>query len=261
VIRRSHLWENAQALSCEKHMEEEIDIQLIAKSIPCIYVNLSKIISIMVCMHSFHTTYQNQLETFLQVSTKKFSQKATVSSSNPRKRTKATKNSGRVDVAETGHLETWFPGDRDHIKIYLLEYNKIIINSPKNLKLSWLKDEKLHDVRKMLKHPKLAKFLNLTRNFFTNLSIGREKMISHVKGLYMEITPAVRKVVVGLNFIGVKAGKGNVVALEDFNKIQFFKSCLRNPHVAMRGFNVRGLAMNPRITAFVIVLLLTPRGH
>jgi len=36
---------------------------------------------------------------------------------------------------------------------------------------------------------------------------------------------------------------------------------LRNPHAAMRGFNVGGLGMNPMIIVFVIVWLLTSRGH
>jgi len=148
-----------------------------------------------------------------------------------------------------------------------LEYSRKIINNPKYLRLSHLKDEKLHEVNKMWKHKKLEKFLNLSGNFytdlvkvfFTNLSIHWEKMISHVKGVYMEITPALWKAVVGLKPTGVKVGKGNVVTLEDFYKNQFFKSCLRNPHVVMKGFNVARLAMNPRIIAFVIVWLLTPK--
>jgi len=56
-------------------------------------------------------------------------------------------------------------------------------------------------------------------------------------------------------------GKGNIVALENFNKVTFFRSCLRNPRVAMKGFHVGGLVMNPSIIAFIIVCIITPRGH
>ena len=56
-------------------------------------------------------------------------------------------------------------------------------------------------------------------------------------------------------------GKENIATLENFNKIHFFKSYLRNPHATMKGFHVSGLAMNPRITAFIIVWIITPRGH
>jgi len=60
---------------------------------------------------------------------------------------------------------------------------------------------------------------------------------------------------------GLKIGKGNIEALEDYNKITFYRSCLRNQRGIMRGFNVGGLAMNPRIIVFIIVWIMTPRGH
>ena len=48
-------------------------------------------------------------------------------------------------------------------------------------------------------------------------------MVPYVKGVHMETTPTVWKLVAGLKPTSVKVGKGNFVALEDFNKIQFFK--------------------------------------
>jgi len=51
------------------------------------------------------------------------------------------------------------------------------------------------------------------------------------------------------------------MTLENFNKVQPLRSYSRNPRAAIRGFHVGGLVMNPRITTFVIVWLITPRGH
>jgi len=55
----------------------------------------------------------------------------------------------------------------------------------------------------------------------------------------MEITSALWKSIARLKPTGVKIGKGNTIALENFNKVQFFKRCSRNPNAAMRGFHVR----------------------
>jgi len=60
---------------------------------------------------------------------------------------------------------------------------------------------------------------------------------------------------------GLKIGKGNIEALEDYNKITFYRSCLRDHRGIMRGFNVGGLVMNQRIIAFILVWIMTPRGH
>jgi len=67
--------------------------------------------------------------------------------------------------------------------------------------------------------------------------------------------------VAGLKCEGMKIGKGNIEALVDYNKITFYRSCLRDQRGIMRQFNVGGLAMNPRIIAFIIVWIMTPRGH
>jgi len=70
---------------------------------------------------------------------------------------------------------------------------------------------KILEVRKLLKHQKLEKFLNLIGNFypdlvkvfFTNLEIDGDKMTSHVKGVYMDITLAVWKIIVEIKPSGV----------------------------------------------------------
>ena len=50
-------------------------------------------------------------------------------------------------------------------------------------------------------------------------------------------------------------------SLEGFNKVEFFRSCLRNPHAMVRGYPVGGLYMNPRILAFIVVWQLILRGY
>jgi len=54
--------------------------------------------------------------------------------------------------------------------------------------------------------------------------------------------------------------KGNTASLEGFNKVEFFKSFLRNPH-ATRDYPVGGLSMNPKILASIVVWQLIPRGY
>ena len=58
----------------------------------------------------------------------------------------------------------------------------------------------------------------------------------------------------------ILVGTSNIVGLEDFNKVQFFKSCLRNPNTESRSYYVGGLVVTPRILAFIVIWLLTPRG-
>jgi len=69
----------------------------------------------------------------------------------------------------------------------------------------------------------------------------------------MEITFLVWIVVAELKNIGRTVGKGNTSSLKDYNKNQLFRSCLRNPHAAMRGFHVEGLSMNAKILAFLVL--------
>jgi len=50
------------------------------------------------------------------------------------------------------------------------------------------------------------------------------------------------------------------VGLEEFNKVQFFKSCVRNHNTESRNYSVGGLAITPHILAFIVIWLLIPRG-
>jgi len=79
------------------------------------------------------------------------------SSSNPNKRTKraCVKNVEPVDNIETGYLERWFSRNQESIEDYYLEYSRKEIISQKFTMMEWLKEEKLDEVRDLLKHHKL----------------------------------------------------------------------------------------------------------
>jgi len=195
------------------------------------------------------------------------------SPSNPRKRTKEAVSAGR-HIDTWGHLEGWFANVRGKrteasINTYLTTVSQKVINTPKHVSLDWLKSEELLDVAESLEFQGLEKFLGLTGNiypdltkvFFTNLKVKGDKFESRVKGVIMDITPEVWETVTGLKCDGLKLGKGTIEGLEEYNKITFYRSCLRNPQVAGKGFQVGGLVVYPRILAFIIVWILTPRGH
>ena len=71
-----------------------------------------------------------------------------------------------------------------------------MINNPKVVCFDWLKIQKLDNVRRLLKDQSLRKFLELKGNiypdlirvFYTNLKFEGNNLVSHVKGVEMEIT-------------------------------------------------------------------------
>jgi len=97
--------------------------------------------------------------------------------------------------------------------------------------MTWLKDEKLLEVRKRLKHQKLDKFLNLIERFhldlvkvfFTNMEVDGKKMTSHVKGVHMEITYVVWKLVAGIKPIGPKWEKVIPLPWKILTRFNFLK--------------------------------------
>ena len=48
--------------------------------------------------------------------------------------------------------------------------------------------------------------------------------------------------------------------VEDFNKIQYYRSCLKNPQAQVRTCSVGGLKLNERLMAVIVTWILTPRG-
>jgi len=76
----------------------------------------------------------------------------------------------------------------------------------------------------------------------------------------MIITSEVWSVVTELRSYGLRINRGNLGVVEDFNKIQFHKSCLKNPHSKVRNFSVGGLKLDERLVAFIVSWILTPKG-
>jgi len=103
-------------------------------------------------------------------------------------------------------------------------------------------------------------FPDIVMVFYTNLPVDGENVYSHVKGVDMEITPTVWTAITGLKYLGVRINKGKISFVEDFNKIQYYVSCLKNPHLKVKGFHVGALKLNERIIAFIVTWMLTPRG-
>jgi len=131
-----------------------------------------------------------------------------------------------------------------------------------------LKTQKLDDVRKILKEQLLKRFLEMKRNiypdlirvFYTNLKFEGNNFVSHVNGVDMEITHEVWVALTDLKYVGLRINKGNIGVVEDFNKIQYYKSCLKNPHAQVRTCFVGGLKLNERLLALIVTWILTPRG-
>ena len=193
------------------------------------------------------------------------------SSSNPRKRVKSIliKQAGSdSDTNEPDHLDRWFIGNQESIADYYKMYSRKIIISPKVLSLEWLKEERLNEVRDMLKFQKLDRFLKLTGNtypdlvkvFLTNMWHDDNTLYSQIKGIDIAIDDEAWLSVTGLRNDGAVVSKGNTSELGDFNKVLFYKSCLRNQESVSKTYNVGGLAAIPRVLAYIVIWMLTPRG-
>jgi len=63
-----------------------------------------------------------------------------------------------------------------------------------------------------------------------------------------------------LKYTGLRINKGNIGVVEDFNKMQYYVGCIKNPHLKVKSFSVGGLNLNERIIAFIVSWKLTPRG-
>jgi len=170
-------------------------------------------------------------------------------------------------VKSSGKLEGWFAGDTNLINKYLPETSRKNVDTPKVVSFSWMKQHKLDSVRSVLKENFLKRFLEITGNiylnlvkvFYTNLTFDGDSIVSHVKG-DMVITNEVWSAVTGLKSSSLRINRGNLGIVEDFNKIQFYKSCLKNPHSKVRNFSVGGLKLDERLVAFIVSWILTPRG-
>lgn len=119
--------------------------------------------------------------------------------------------------------EEVFSGDNELIERYRFETSTKVINNPKVVSFDWLKSQKLDNVTKLLKDQSLRRFLemkgniypDLIRVFYTNLKFEGNNLVSHVKGVDMEITYDVWTVVAGLKCAGLRINKGNLGVVED----------------------------------------------
>ena len=99
-------------------------------------------------------------------------------------------------VRSGGRLEGRFSSENDLIERYRFETSTKVINNPKVVCFDWLKSQKLDNVRRLSKDQSLRKFLemkgiiypNLIRVFYTNLKFEGNNLVSHVKGVDVEIT-------------------------------------------------------------------------
>jgi len=172
-------------------------------------------------------------------------------------------------VRSGGRLEGWFSGDNELIERYRFETTTKVINNPKFVSFDWLKSQKLDNVRKLLKDQSLRRFLDMKGNiypdlirvFYTNLKFEGNNLVSHVKGVDMEITYDVWTVVAGLKYVGLRINKGNLGVVEDFNKVQYYKGCLKNQNVQVRTCLVGGLKLYERVLALIVTWILIPRGN
>ena len=49
--------------------------------------------------------------------------------------------------------------------------------------------------------------------------------------------------------------------IEEFNKMQFYKNCLKNPLSKVRNFSVGGLKLDERLIAYIVSWIITPREN
>jgi len=99
-------------------------------------------------------------------------------------------------VRRGGRIEAWFSGEDEKIEKYLHETSRKTINNPKVISFNWLKEQKLAELRSLLKEQMLKRFLEMSGNiyldfikiFYTNLQFVGNNLVSHVKGVDMEIT-------------------------------------------------------------------------
>jgi len=114
-------------------------------------------------------------------------------------------------VRRGGRIEAWFSGEDEKIEKYIHETSMKAINNPKLISFNWLKEQKLAELRTLLKEQMLKRFLEMSRKtypdlervFYTNLQFVGNNLVSHVKGVDMEITHEVWTVITGLKYAGL----------------------------------------------------------
>jgi len=78
-------------------------------------------------------------------------------------------------VRKGGRLENWFSREGEQIEKYLHETSRKVINNPKFISFSWMKQQKLMEVSNLLKEHMLKRFMEMSRNIYPDL----EKSLLH----------------------------------------------------------------------------------
>jgi len=163
-------------------------------------------------------------------------------------------------VRSGGKLEGWFSGESELIEKYLHETCRKIVNTPKFVSFTWMKQQNLTMVRSLLKEQRLKRFLELSGNiypnlvkvFYTNVQFNGDTINSHLKGVDIVITNDVWIVITGLKYSRLRINKENLGDIEEFNKMQLYKNCLKNPLSKVRNFSVGQLKLDERLIAFIV---------
>jgi len=103
-------------------------------------------------------------------------------------------------------------------------------------------------------------YLDLMKVFFTNLQLKNDVFLSSVKGVHMEISKKAWKDVARLRAKGVQVRNGETGVVQEFNKVQYYGQCLRNPGVEINHFHVDGLKVDERLLTIIITKIIVPRG-
>jgi len=165
-------------------------------------------------------------------------------------------------------IEAWFEDHEDNIQVFLIEMNRKQINIPKVLRFSWLRAKGFENLFQQLKHQMLKSFLELSGKiypdlvnvFFTNLEFKNDMLLSSIKGILMEINKKTWKDVTGLKSRGVQVRKGETGVVPEFNKVQYYGQCLRNPAGEIKHFHVGGLKVDQRLLDMIVTLIFVSRG-
>jgi len=128
--------------------------------------------------------------------------------------------------------------------VFLIEMTRKNISIPKVLSFSWLRAKGFESLFQQLKHQRLKIFLELSgkvypdlvKVFFTNLEFKNNVLLLTNKGICMEINKKAWKDVVRIKARGVKVRKGETGVVQEFNKVQYYGQCLRNPTAEIKHF-------------------------
>jgi len=173
------------------------------------------------------------------------------SSSHRKKKSKEQSNNNQ------GILENWFAGDSEAMTRFIHETSRKQVNVPKVLEFSWLREENLTEAKTLLKHQKLLRnnwkclsrlgesVLQQSGSRWQKSSLPCERCeAENYKGIWSNVG--------GIKYSGMKVSKGNTAGIQGFNKMQFYRSCVRNPAEPVARFHAGNLTLILRLLAYII---------